>query len=103
MHHGEPTLRRSSILVRTVVERMRIGDTPEQIVEDYPTLTLAGVTILQSKKKPRGQELTPEEKEDNRLISKIRIRIEHAIGGVKRYRIVRDKIRNWKQSFRYNV
>jgi hypothetical protein len=50
--------------------------------------------------KPRGKELVPEEKEDNRLISKIRIRIEHAIGGVKRYRIVKDKIRNWKQGFR---
>jgi uncharacterized protein (DUF433 family) len=43
MHHGEPTLRGSSILVRTVVERMRIGDTPEQIVEAYPSLGLAQV------------------------------------------------------------
>jgi len=66
----------------------------------FQGFTLAGVTILQPKKKPRGKELTPEEKEDNRLISKIRIRIEHAIGGVKRYRIVKDKIRNWKQGFR---
>ena len=36
-------MRRSSILVRTVVERMRIGDTPEQIVEAYPALSLAQV------------------------------------------------------------
>ena len=43
MHHEEPTLRGSSILVRAVVERMQIGDTPEQIVEAYPTLTLAQV------------------------------------------------------------
>ena len=69
----------------------------------FQGFTLAGVTILQPKKKPRGKELTPEEKEDNRLISKIRIRIEHAIGGVKRYRIVKDKIRNWKQGFRDKV
>jgi len=69
----------------------------------FQGFTIAGVTILQPKKKPRGKELTPEEKEDNRLISKIRIRIEHAIGGVKRYRIVKDKIRNWKKGFRDNV
>jgi len=69
----------------------------------FQGFTLAGVTILQPKKKPRGKELSPDEKEDNRLISQIRIRIEHAIGGVKRYRIVKDKIRNWKQGFRDNV
>jgi hypothetical protein len=69
----------------------------------FQGFTLAGVTILQPKKKPRGKELTSEEKEDNRLISRIRIRIEHAIGGVKRYRIVKDKIRNWKQGFRDKV
>jgi hypothetical protein len=56
----------------------------------FQGFTLAGVTIWQPKKKPRGKELTPDEKENNRLISRIRIRIEHAIGGVKRYRIVKD-------------
>jgi hypothetical protein len=69
----------------------------------FQGFTCAGVTILQPKKKPRGKELTPDEKADNRLISKIRIRIEHAIGGVKRYRIVKEKIRNWKQGFRDKV
>jgi DDE superfamily endonuclease/Helix-turn-helix of DDE superfamily endonuclease len=69
----------------------------------FQGFTITGVTILQPKKKPRGKELTPEEKEDNRLISKVRIRIEHALGGVKRYRIVKDKIRNWKQGFRDKV
>lgn len=69
----------------------------------FQGFTLAGVTILQPKKKPRGQELTIEEKDSNRLISRVRIRIEHAIGGVKRYRIVKDKIRNWKENFRDKV
>ena len=36
------------------------------------------------KKKPKNDFLTPEEKEDNALISSIRIKVEHAIGGVKR-------------------
>ena len=69
----------------------------------FQGFTLAGVTIIQPKKKPRGKELPTDDKENNRLISKIRIRIEHAIGGVKRYRIVKDKIRNWKKDFRDKV
>lgn len=69
----------------------------------FQGFSLAGVTIIQPKKKPRGQALTPQDKENNRLIAKIRIRIEHAIGGVKRYHIVKDKIRNWKQGFRDKV
>jgi hypothetical protein len=36
------------------------------------------------KKKPKNGFLTPEEKENNSLISSIRIKVEHAIGGVKR-------------------
>jgi DDE superfamily endonuclease len=53
---------------------------------------LQDVTIVQPKKKPPGEELTPSEQATNRRISSIRIRVEHAIGGVKRYRIVKDKI-----------
>ena len=61
--------------------------------------TCPGVNVIQPKKKPRGGELTPEEKEKNRLISSIRVRVEHVISGVKRYRIVKDKLRNWKKGF----
>jgi hypothetical protein len=61
---------------------------------------LPGITIVQPKKTPRGGELTPPEKAMNRCISSIRIRIEHAIGGVKRYRIVKDKIRLLKDGIR---
>jgi uncharacterized protein (DUF433 family) len=42
-HRGEPTIQGSSITVRTIVERTRLGDTPEQIIEAYPVLTLAQV------------------------------------------------------------
>ena len=55
--------------------------------------TRAGITMVQPKKKPRGGELTPLGKAANRSISSISIRIEHAIGGVKRYRMVKDQIR----------
>ena len=61
---------------------------------------LEEVSILQPKKKPRGGELSYADKVRNRLISGIRVRVEHAIGGVKRYRIVKEKLRNWKPGFR---
>jgi hypothetical protein len=62
-----------------------------------------GITIVQPKKKPPGGELTPPEKVANRAISSIRIRIEHAIGGVKRYRMVKDKIRLLRDGIRDTV
>lgn len=64
---------------------------------------VANVTMIQPMKKPRGKELTPEQKDDNRRISSLRIRVEHAIGGVKRYRIVKDLVRARKDNFRDRV
>ncbi|MBN1305613.1 MAG: hypothetical protein JXA13_14335, partial [Anaerolineales bacterium] len=39
----------------------------------------------------------------NRAISCLRIRVEHAIGGIKRYRIVKDQVRARKDNFRDRV
>ena len=69
----------------------------------FQGFVLAGVTIVPPKKKPRGGELTPPEKATNRRISSISIRIEHAIGGVKRYRMVKDKIRLLKDGIRDTI
>jgi hypothetical protein len=69
----------------------------------FQGVLLDGVTIVQPKKKPPGGELTPPEKAANRAISSIRIRIEHAIGGVKRYRMVKDKIRLLKDGIRDTI
>ena len=44
-------------------------------------------------KKPRGGELTPEQKEENRVFSSVRVRVEHSIRRVKAFRIVRDEHR----------
>jgi DDE superfamily endonuclease len=69
----------------------------------FQGFVLAGVTTVQPKKKPRGGELTPPEKATNRRISSIRIRIEHAIGGVKRSRMVKDTIRLFKDGIRDTI
>jgi hypothetical protein len=66
----------------------------------FQGFVLADVTIIQPKKKPRGGELPPPEKATNRRMASSRIRIDHAIGGVKRSRIVKDKIRLLKDGLR---
>lgn len=58
-----------------------------------------GVKIIQPKKKPRGGELTDDDKEQNRLIAQQRIGVEHSIGGIKIFRIVHDIYRNHKEKF----
>src|SRR2546427_11012694 len=57
-----------------------------------------GVKTFQPQKKPKGKELTLEQKEQNSLISSIRIVIEHIIAGIKRCRIVKDLSEIRKQS-----
>lgn len=49
-------------------------------------------------KKTKAKELTPEQKELNRLGARERIKVEHSIGGLKRYRILSDRarIRDWQ-------
>jgi len=59
----------------------------------FQGFSLPDVTIVQPKKKPRGGALTDEEKAENRRISSIRVRIEHIIGSVKRYRMIAERIR----------
>ena len=60
---------------------------------------IAGVNIHQPKKKPRGGELTGEEKDENRLISGVRVIVEHIIAGIKRCHIVKDVFRNTKAGY----
>jgi hypothetical protein len=62
--------------------------------KDYPD-----ASVMMPKKKPRRKELTGEEKARNKVISSIRVRVEHAIGGIKRMRITTDKFRNKKETF----
>jgi hypothetical protein len=62
-----------------------------------------GITIVHPKIKPPGGELTPPEQAANRAISSIRIRIEQAIGGVKRSRMVKDTIRLLKDGIRATI
>lgn len=44
-------------------------------------------------KKPKKQELTPEQKAANKVLAGKRIVVEHALAGLKRYRILSDRLR----------
>lgn len=48
------------------------------------------------KKRRKGKPLTVYNKEMNKLISSYRVVVEHAIGGIKRYRCISEKLRNRK-------
>ena len=73
-----------------------------QLLQDlgFQGFTLEGVDILQPTKKPRGHELTPEQKADNRAIARRRVRIEHVNSSVKRCRMLKETIRMWKDGMR---
>lgn len=58
-----------------------------------------GIEICMPKKKPKGKELTSDEKQENKRISGIRIKVEHAIGGMKKCRIVKERFRCHKFGF----
>lgn len=66
-----------------------------ELVQDLGFLgfSLAGVTITMPHKKPKGGELTAQQKAENRVIACRRVRIEHIISSVKRCAIVTRPIR----------
>jgi hypothetical protein len=49
--------------------------------------------LLLPNKKKKKQELSVEQKTENKLLASERIYVEHAIGGMKRYRILSDRLR----------
>jgi len=51
------------------------------------------------KRKP-GKKLTPAEKEYNKALAKIQIRVEHAIRRVKVFRVIGDRYRNPRKNIR---
>jgi hypothetical protein len=69
----------------------------------------AGDEIQIPHKKPRKSKknpvttLSPEQKAENQALSKVRIFVENAIGGLKRYNILVHRFRNHKASFEDDV
>lgn len=51
------------------------------------------VKLLAPKKKPRKKQLSTALKWSNKLISSVRVSVEHAIAGIKRCRIIKERCR----------
>jgi len=70
------------------------------IVKDYhgENIFIPHKKPRKSKKKPETS-LTDEQKAENRALSQIRIFVENAIGGIKRYNILVHRFRNHKTAF----
>jgi hypothetical protein len=66
----------------------------------FLAFTLSHVEILMPTKKPRGQERTLEQQAANQALTQRRLRIEHVNSSVKRCRVVKDRIRLWKDGVR---
>ena len=66
----------------------------------FQGFSLEGVQIIMPAKKPRGGELTLEQKESNREISRRRVSIEHVNSSVKRCRVIKDTLRLLKEGIR---
>jgi len=71
-----------------------------EVAKQFPNATLVGDLGYQGvagaevpHKKPRGGELTPEQKAENTAFSSVRVRVEHTIRRIKAFRIVRDEYR----------
>jgi len=66
----------------------------------FLAFTLPQVEILMPTKKPHGQELTVQQQRANQALHQRRLRIEHVNRSVKRCRMVKDRLRLWKDGVR---
>lgn len=61
--------------------------------------------VLMAKRKSKKNSLTKEEKKNNKVISKMRVVIEHVFAWLKRFKIISEKYRNRRKRFalRFNL
>ena len=73
--------------------------TGSRLLQDlgFVAFTLPRVEILMPTTKPPGAELSPAQQRANQALHSRRLRIEHVNSSVKRCRVVKDRIRLWKQ------
>jgi len=69
----------------------------------YQSYQPSGVNLLEPFKAKRGHPLKSWQKQFNKWISSIRICSEHAISGIKRCRILKEKLRYFDSTFRNQI
>lgn len=61
------------------------------------------LTVVMPDEKPKGGELSQQQRERNKAIASIRVKVEHAISVIKRLRIVKDKVQAWAKDLRDQI
>lgn len=69
-----------------------VGDVPLLLDLGFQGVDEDGGTMVPFKK-PKGGELSEVKKQINRAMSKLRVKVEHAFAGLKRLRMLKEKIR----------
>ena len=59
-----------------------------------------GVRVQMPDRKPRTKDLTEAQKQQNRQKASMRVKVEHTIGRVKIYRVLKDRIRMYKRGIK---
>lgn len=73
--------------------QIKLGDQPLLADLGFLGIDKTHPTALLPFKKPRGGELRKTQKQLNKAISRIRVRVEHVFAAIKRLKIIREKIR----------
>lgn len=83
---------------RQLDEEQWIENIPDAVVIEgdlgFQGLQNEFVNVRLPHKKPKGKELSEQQKQENREFSRQRVKCEHAHAGIKRYRAVTDVYRN---------
>lgn len=122
--HGENTVKntcisneRSEILYLGETRQGRVHDKRMADEEEvcYPDLSFLwkdlgyvgylpnNVHCFEPHKKPKNGELTKWQKAENQAIASVRVVVEHAIGGIKRCRIVKEVTRIYNMEIRDSI
>ena len=91
-----------SVHDKTLADESSLVLPPDAVVlqdTGFQGYAVPGAQTYQPRKKPRGREMPAYSLAINKVISRVRVGVEHAISGVKRCRIVADTFRNLRAGF----
>jgi len=86
--HDKKLLEEDPLFIKIPPYSTGMGDSAYQGIQ-HPF-----VSMIIPKKKPPGRELTDEEKNNNKLISSIRTRVEHPLSYLKHFNILAHRFRS---------
>jgi len=90
--HDKKLLEDDPLIVKIPPGAVVMGDSGYQGAGDiHPA---HWIKFVSPKKRPKGEELTPSDKETNRFISSVRVSVEHPFAYLKHFNILKNTFRN---------